>query len=95
MQHLDEEAIAVALQGLPDWSREGDALVRTITRRDWRHAIDLVVAVADEAEHRDHHPDVSVTGYRRVTFRLTTHSAGAISDRDVALARRIDELAAT
>ncbi len=95
MQRLDDEAIDGALRDLPDWSRDGDVLARTVNRRDWRAAIDLVVAVADEAEHRDHHPDVCVTGYRRVTFRLTTHSAGGITDRDVALARRIDELAAT
>jgi 4a-hydroxytetrahydrobiopterin dehydratase len=94
MQRLDDGAIDRALGDLPDWSREGDVLVRTVRRRDWRHAIDLVVSVADEAEHRDHHPDVCVTGYRRVTFRLTTHSEGGITDRDVALAKRIDELAA-
>jgi 4a-hydroxytetrahydrobiopterin dehydratase len=95
MQRLDDGAIGEALRDLPDWSREGDVLVRTVRRRDWRHAIDFVVAVADEAEHRDHHPDVCITGYRTVTFRLTTHSEGGITDRDVSLARRIDELAAT
>ena len=94
MPRLDDDAIETALRDLSDWSREGDVLVRTVKRRDWRQAIDLVVAVADEAEQRDHHPDVCVTGYRRVTFRLTTHSEGGITDRDVALARRIDELAA-
>jgi 4a-hydroxytetrahydrobiopterin dehydratase len=93
MQRLDDEAIEEALQRLPDWSREGDVLVRTITLQGWRAAIDLVVAVADEAERRDHHPDVCVTGYRRVTFRLTTHSAGGITGRDLDLARQIDLLA--
>lgn len=94
MQRLDEEAIKAALDELADWSREDDVLVRTVRRRDWRDAIALVDAVADEAERRDHHPDVCVTGYRNVTFRLTTHSEGGITTRDVALAHRIDELAA-
>jgi pterin-4a-carbinolamine dehydratase len=37
---------------------------------------------------------VSITGYRDITFRLTTHSKGGITQRDVDLATRIDELAA-
>jgi 4a-hydroxytetrahydrobiopterin dehydratase len=95
MAILDDAAIDTALRDLPEWSRDGDVLVRTVVRQDWRAAIDLVVAVADEADRRDHHPDICVTGYRRVTFRLTTHSAAGITDRDVGLARRIDDLATT
>jgi 4a-hydroxytetrahydrobiopterin dehydratase len=91
---LDDEAIEKALPELPDWVREGDVLVRVFKRRDWRDAIALVDAVAAEAERRDHHPDVCVTGYRTVTFRLTSHSAGGITRRDLDLARAIDALAA-
>ena len=93
MARIDDEALEGALRDLPDWSRDGDVLVRSIKRRNWREAIDLVDAVAAEADRRDHHPDVCVTGYRNVTFRLTTHSEGGITRRDVDLARRIDELA--
>jgi 4a-hydroxytetrahydrobiopterin dehydratase len=94
MPKLDDGAIETALRALPDWSREGDVLVRVVKRKDWRDAIALVGAVAVEADRRDHHPDLCVTGYRTVTFRLTTHSAGGITKRDVDLARAIDELAA-
>ncbi len=94
MGKLDDAALAEALLTLPEWSRDGAVLVRTFKRRDWRAAIALVDAVADEADRRDHHPDVCVTGYRKVTFRLTTHSEGGITQRDLDLARRIDELAA-
>ncbi len=90
---LDDAAIEAALHDLRDWTRDGDVLVRTLKRRNWRDAIALVDAVAAEADQRDHHPDLYVTGYRTVTFRLTTHSEGGISSRDVELARRIDELA--
>jgi len=91
---LDDDAIEAALGDLPDWSRDGDVLVRIIKRKDWRAAIAIVDAVAAEADRRDHHPDLCVTGYRTVTFRLTTHSAGGITRRDLDLARAIDELAA-
>jgi 4a-hydroxytetrahydrobiopterin dehydratase len=91
---LDDGAIAQALQRLPGWERDGDTLVRTYQRRDWLNAIALVDAVAPEAERRNHHPDVSITGYRNITFRLTTHSKGGVTDRDVDLATWIDEVAA-
>jgi 4a-hydroxytetrahydrobiopterin dehydratase len=93
MPILDEGALAASLRDLPGWSRDGDSLTRTFRRRDWRDAINLVNAVADEAERREHHPDVSITGYRNVTFRLTSHDSGGITSRDVNLARRVDELA--
>jgi 4a-hydroxytetrahydrobiopterin dehydratase len=93
MTRLDDAAIEAALVGLPGWIRDGDELVRTVRARDWRAAIALVDAVADEADRQDHHPDVCVTGYRDVTFRLTTHSDGGITHRDVALAKEIDRAA--
>jgi 4a-hydroxytetrahydrobiopterin dehydratase len=94
MAKLDDEAVGAGLRDLPEWTREGDVLVRVVKRKDWLAAIALVDAVAAEADRRDHHPDLCVTGYRTVTFRLTTHSAGGITGRDVDLARAIDELVA-
>jgi 4a-hydroxytetrahydrobiopterin dehydratase len=91
---LDDDAIRAAVERLTGWSRDGDTLVRTYERRDWLDAIALLNAIADEAERRNHHPDVSITGYRMITFRLTTHSKGGITQRDVDLAGRIEELAA-
>ena len=90
---LDEAALSEALRRLPAWSREGDTMVRTYQRRDWLDAIALLDKVAPEAERRNHHPDVSITGYRNITFRLTTHSKGGITNRDVDLASWIEEVA--
>jgi 4a-hydroxytetrahydrobiopterin dehydratase len=89
---LDDAAIETALRGLPDWKRDGDTITRTVRRRDWLDAIALLNTVAPEAERRNHHPDVCITGYRDVTFRLTTHSKGGISERDIGLATWIDGL---
>ena len=93
MTLLDEDQLAAALRDLPGWVPEAGTLVRTFRRRDWRAAIALVNAVAEEAERRNHHPDIEVTGYRNVTFRLTSHDAGGVTRRDIHLATRIDELA--
>ena len=89
---LDDAAVAEALATLPGWSRDGDVLVRPVRCRGWRAAIRLVDAVAEAAERHNHHPDIAISGYRTVTFRLTTHSEGGITHRDVDLAREIEDL---
>jgi 4a-hydroxytetrahydrobiopterin dehydratase len=90
---LDDPGVEAALRALPGWARDGKALTRTYQRRDWLDAIAFLDVVAPEAERRNHHPDVSITGYRNVTFRLTTHSKGGITQRDVDLATWIEALA--
>ena len=94
MAALDDAALADELRQMPGWTRDGDALTRTFRRRDWRDAVAFLNAVADEAERRDHHPDVAITGYRNVAFRLTSHDSGGVTRRDINRAQRIDELAA-
>ena len=95
MTTLDDAAIQAALGQLPEWRRDGNALVRTYGRRDWLDAIAFLDRIAPEAERRNHHPDVSITGYRNVTIRLTTHSAGGITQRDLDLATWIERAASS
>ena len=47
-------------------------------------------AVAEAAEAANHHPDIHITGYRRVSFELTTHAAKALTFRDIELAQSIE-----
>lgn len=68
------------------------ALERTFELRSFPEAIAFVDRVADLAEAEDHHPDIDVR-YKNVTLRWSTHSAGAITDRDVELAERSAALA--
>jgi len=91
---LTDAELADALAGLPAWTHETVTLSRTLKLADFRAAISLVNAVADAAEAANHHPDIAVTGYRNVTFTLTTHAAGGITRRDVELAAEIDRIAA-
>lgn len=94
MARLDDAALEEALGTLPDWSRDGEVLTRTVRCANWRAAVSLVDAVAEDADRRNHHPDLCITGYRNVSFRLQTHSEGGITPLDLDLAKRIDELAA-
>ncbi|MTE17327.1 4a-hydroxytetrahydrobiopterin dehydratase [Nocardia aurantiaca] len=88
---LSDDDIAKALTELPDWAREGDSIRRTIEASSFLAGIELVRRVAAAAEVADHHPDIDIR-WRRVTFTLSTHSAGGLTARDMALAREIDRL---
>jgi 4a-hydroxytetrahydrobiopterin dehydratase len=90
---LSETELASALAELPDWSREGDAISRTVRCDSFRAAVELVNAVAAAAEAADHHPDIEIV-WRRVTFRLTSKASGGLTSRDADLAATIDRLAA-
>jgi 4a-hydroxytetrahydrobiopterin dehydratase len=92
---LTDAEIDEALASMPEWSRDGDHLRRTVRTAGFSAAADLVGAVARAADAADHHPDVHITRYRNVTFELTTHAAKAITRRDVELAAEIDRLVAT
>lgn len=89
---LDARRIDDFCRGHSSWEHEEGTLVRSITMPTFLGGIELVRAVADVAETLDHHPDIDIR-WRTVTFRLSTHSAGGITERDLDLARRIDALA--
>jgi 4a-hydroxytetrahydrobiopterin dehydratase len=90
---LSEAARAAALADLPAWQPvEGrDAIRRTVTFKDFNAAFGFMGRVALMAERMDHHPEW-FNVYNRVEITLTTHDAGGLSERDVALAKAIDAL---
>ncbi len=90
---LTDAEVAEALTGLPQWRRDGAAIVRTIELPTFPDAITLVDRVAEIAESGNHHPDIDIR-WRTLTFRCSTHFKGGITDLDVTLARAIDRLAA-
>ena len=87
---LDEAAIEAALRDV-EWARDGQSLVKRITRADFRDAIAFVNRVAEIAEAMDHHPDIDIR-WRTVTLRASTHSAGGLTEMDFAFARAVDPL---
>jgi 4a-hydroxytetrahydrobiopterin dehydratase len=89
---LDDKQIQDALTGRPEWELRDGALVRQVHAVDFLSGIRLVDEVAVVAESLNHHPDIDIR-YRDVTFRLVTHSAGGVTDKDLEMAGRIDEVA--
>ncbi|WP_416063074.1 4a-hydroxytetrahydrobiopterin dehydratase [Rhodococcus indonesiensis] len=88
---LSDADIEAALVDLPAWQRDGNAIVRTVESPSFPEAVALVDRVAEAAEAANHHPDIDIR-WRKVTYSLSTHSAGGITASDVELARTIDSL---
>lgn len=82
-----------ALAGLPSWSLRADGLAieRKLTFSDFGEAFGFMARVAIAADKADHHPEW-FNVYNRVEITLTTHDAGGLSERDVALAGAIDAM---
>jgi 4a-hydroxytetrahydrobiopterin dehydratase len=88
---LTDAERAAALAALPGWTLvEGrDAMRRSFKFADFNQAFGFMSRVALHAEKMDHHPEW-FNVYNRVDVVLSTHDAGGISARDVALAKLID-----
>lgn len=84
-----------ALAALGGWSEaEGrDAITKTFTFKDFNQAFGWMSRVALAAEKIDHHPEWSNV-YRTVEVMLATHSAGGVTERDIALAKAMDDFTA-
>jgi 4a-hydroxytetrahydrobiopterin dehydratase len=77
----------------PDgWSESRGALEREYRFAHFAEAMAFVKRLAEAAEAANHHPDLAIS-WNRVTVRWSTHAQRAITERDVELARRTDELA--
>jgi len=88
---LDEGEIKAGLDALDGWTGDGRAITRTVKLPTFPDAIAVVDRVAVVAEQMDHHPDIDIR-WRTLIFQCATHSAGGVTDRDLELARRIDEI---
>jgi 4a-hydroxytetrahydrobiopterin dehydratase len=75
------------------WTLEkgGKALVRSLTFKNFSEAFGFLSRVALHAEKADHHPEFTSV-WNRVDFRLTSHDAGGVTQRDVKLAEAINRL---
>lgn len=89
---MEEANTAVA--ALSGWSLsdDGKAISRDVKFRNFTEAFAFMTRVALHAEKMDHHPEWSNV-YNRVSITLSTHDVGGLTDKDVALARKVDAAA--
>ena len=88
---LSESDRAAFLESHIGWQLENEMIRRTYVFADFTESVGFVVRVGFLAEARDHHPDIDIR-WNKVTLVLTTHSEGALTEKDTALAAAIDTL---
>jgi 4a-hydroxytetrahydrobiopterin dehydratase len=90
---LSAEQLEALPQHLPPWSLVNGKLRRELRFADFVAAFGFMTQVALAAEAMGHHPEWSNV-WNRVVVELTTHDTGGLSDLDLRLAQRIDQIAA-
>jgi 4a-hydroxytetrahydrobiopterin dehydratase len=89
--YTPEETAARLAAELPQWTYEDGWIRRKVKTSGWKATMMVVNTVGHLAEAAWHHPDLTVS-YAFVTVKLSTHSAKGITEKDFALARKIEEV---
>lgn len=92
MAKLKAEEITEKLKTLPGWELRENAIAKRFRFKEFMDGIGFVNRIAEIAEAADHHPDILIA-YTRVTFTCSTHSEGGVTDKDLTLARQIEDAA--
>ena len=74
--------------------KSGKGIFREYVTKNFVAAVDFICKITDVAESENHHPDIHLTGYRRLRIDLTTHAMGGLSENDFIVAAKIDKLGA-
>jgi len=91
MATLNENEVRKSLETLPGWKLADKAIERQVEFPDFKAAMQFVNAVAEAAEAANHHPDITIN-YNKVRFTLISHDSGGVTQRDVKMAGKINQL---
>jgi len=75
-----------------EWNGTKEMISREFMFDGFKSAVAFVNKVADAAELNNHHPDILLHNYKKVTVTLTTHDQGKVTLKDIKLAEIIDEI---
>jgi 4a-hydroxytetrahydrobiopterin dehydratase len=91
---LSREEAEATVRNVEGWTLDPDArrITRSWTVEDFMAGIDFFTRVAAIAEEEDHHPDLHLEGYRKVTIALSTHAVKGLTENDFILAAKINRV---
>lgn len=92
---LDAARIREYLPLTPGWvvDTEGKGIAREFVMKNFLAAVRAIGQIAEIAETENHHPDIHLTGYRKLRIYLTTHALGGLSENDFIVAAKVNTLA--
>lgn len=89
--YSDAEIESRLKQDLPHWYLEKGWIRRKYKTHSWKGTLMVINAVGHLAEAAWHHPDITAS-YAWVEVRLQTHTAKGVTEKDFALAKKIEEV---
>ncbi|MFV5688521.1 4a-hydroxytetrahydrobiopterin dehydratase [Flavobacterium sp. ZT3R25] len=91
MKTYTEQTVQSQLKELNNWQFINNGIEKKFKFLDFTQALGFIVQVGVMAEKRNHHPEL-FNVYNKVTIRLTTHDADGVTDKDVELAKAIEQI---
>lgn len=91
MKVLSKSEIQERFKGIKGWKLKGTRIERVYRFKQYMDGIAFVNKLAELAEKEEHHPDIEII-YTTVTVALTTHDAGGITNYDIRMAKKINQL---
>ena len=91
MQALTAKEISLHLKTVPNWTKRAQTICRTYKFEGFLMSIAFVHRIAKRAQKMNHHPDIDIR-FDQVKLTLSTHDAGALTEKDFTLAEQCDEV---
>jgi len=88
---LTNKEIDAALKELTAWQLSGNEIKKTYKCKNFKTALQFVNIVGELAEEEDHHPDILIHNWNKVTLTLSTHNEGGLTAKDFDLATKIEK----
>lgn len=91
---LNIPQVVEQLKNIPGWTmnESGKVISREYITKNFMTAVNFIQRIAGIAESEGHHPDIHLTGYRKLRIDLSTHAIGGLSENDFIVAAKINEL---
>ena len=89
---LSSDEVRDRIGRLSGWGVDGEAIRKQYVFDGFASAVAFVVRIGFDAESADHHPDVLISNYKKVTVTFTTHSEGGLTEKDFAGAEAADRV---
>ena len=74
------------------WRKVNSILTKTFTFKNFVEAVDFVNKIVPLAEKVNHHPDIKIFAYKKVKITLTTHEKKKVTQMDIKLSKKIDQI---
>lgn len=93
MEKLTPSEIEKKLENLPNWKYNEDGIETSLEFENFKDCFTLMTRIAFEVEAQNHHPEW-FNVYNTLSIRLSTHDAGGVTEKDIKLAKTIENLIA-